>query len=77
MNLTKINETVDSIARRTRLHQLEQEFGTEERPIYTPERNFIEEFHMQLLSDEKIEPVFVFIFNDLLIIIDENRRILK
>lgn len=42
LNLYKINETVDTIARRTRLYQLDQEFGTEERPILSKQRHFIE-----------------------------------
>lgn len=39
--LRKINENVDATCRRNRLNQLEQEYGTEERPIYAEKREFL------------------------------------
>ena len=68
---------MDKLYRSNRLNQLEQEFGTEERPIYIEKREFMEEFSLFFVRDEKLEPVIVFVFSDFVMVIDEHRKILK
>lgn len=77
-SLVKINNTVDATFRRNRLHQLEQEFGTEERPIFEPKREFMEEFQLFLVKEDQLTPVIVFVFNDSCMVIDsETRKVWK
>lgn len=49
-NLMEVNNAVDSIMRRNRMNQLEQEFGTEEKPIYAEKREFLNEFNLSYIN---------------------------
>lgn len=65
---------MDEIIRRNRLNHLEQEFGTEDNPIFAPKREFMDEFNLFMIKEEKMEAVIVFVFNDLLMIVDAQTR---
>lgn len=52
--LRKINETVDRTCRRNRMNQLEQEYGTLDRPVFVEGREFLEEFQLFYVHDEKL-----------------------
>jgi hypothetical protein len=66
---------VDKIVRRNKLNQLDQEFGTPKQPVFTKEKcEYLDEFKVLMVYQEKQLNVILFIFTDVIIIAEENTR---
>lgn len=48
-----VNKTVDKIIRRNKLNQLNEEFGTEENPIFNEKREYLNEFVLFMIREDK------------------------